>query len=164
MSKSGQAIVEFVVAIIAVIVLVAGLIHIGVTSKVHTDVMTAAREEAGLHALNSVVGGSDAGYIASVQDGADGVNYSADDELPDGNTMGVLQIARCAHPAELGAVIGDNAMTATFANPDLVVGGLVNGTGSATVHMLPVIQNLVNGEESFEVVSDVWMVDLGESY
>lgn len=164
MKKNGQAIVEFVVAIIAVIVLVAGMVHIGITSKIHTDVMAKAREDAGMHMLTPVVGSGIPDFASSVQDGADGVNYSADDEIPNGNVIGVQTIAGYTHPGDLAGTVGNNMMTDIFIDPSLVIDGFVSGHDLRTVQMLPVIRDLVNGEQSFDVESKVWMVDLGDLY
>lgn len=164
MKKDGQAIVEFVVAIVAVIVLVAAMVQIGTLSKIHTDVMAEAREEAGKHAVESLVAGSEApDYVGSVQNGPDGVNYSADDQASPGNTFDLQsRIVDYAHPGELNDAVGDNMVTEVAASPNLAMDGFVNGHSSKTVQLLPVIQELVSASSSIEVKSDVWMVRLGD--
>jgi len=156
--------VEFVVSIIAVIVLVASMVQIGILSKVHTDVMADARDRAGEHAIRPVVGGELPDYAGSVENGPDRVNYSADDFAPRGNIFGAQTIIGYANPGELQRVVGDNVMTETFLTPASIMNGLVKGSSSRVVPMLPVIRELVNGEISINVKSKVWTASLGDIY
>jgi hypothetical protein len=50
-SQSGQAVVEFVVGLVVLLALLAGLLELTSVTKKHTDLMVEARKDAGSHAL-----------------------------------------------------------------------------------------------------------------
>ena len=163
--RSGQAMIEFVVALIAVMVLAAGLVQIGLLSKAHTDVMTEARTEAGEHAVTPVVGGTAPDYIEEWENGPDDVSYSADDESTDGDSRDiVLRMVGRARPSDLYEQIGDNPVSDLFYDPSTLMSCLVNGHSEKNVALLPVIKDMAYADDSIDVKSDVWMVKLGEIY
>lgn len=87
---SGQAMVEFVISIFAVLVLAAALLTIGVLSRADTDAMTAAQEKAARASLHGTIGNSfspdpslaDAAFAASRADFADAAGAPV---LPEGD-------------------------------------------------------------------------------
>ena len=165
MKKSGQALVEFVVSIVAVIVLVAGLVQIGLLTKVHTDVMQEAREKAGELVLSPMPMGMAPDYIGKWEDGPDGVNYSSDDEAAGGNLAGFqgMTIAG-AQPRRLYDQVGDNEFYRLIGDPLLVMNGFVKGSSTRTVELLPAMRSLLYGTDSTDVKCDVWMVNGGGLY
>ena len=164
MKKDGQAVVEFIVAIIAVIVLVAGMIQLGLLQKAHTDVMIEARENAGKHAITPVEGDETPDYVGSWTNGSDKVNYSADDEATDGDTADVQTIVNCANPDELENMVGDNLIKSTYDDTAQLMDGFVNGHSSSNVTLLSAVQSMWANTNSIEVKSDVWMISLGDVY
>lgn len=87
---SGQAMVEFVISIFAVLVLAAALLTIGLLSRADTDAMTTAQEKAARDSLHGSIGNSfnpdpslsDAVFAASHADWTDATGSSV---LPDGD-------------------------------------------------------------------------------
>lgn len=162
MRKNGQAIVEFVVGIVAVVILVAGMVQIGLLTKAHCDVMGEARKSAAEKAVDDEVETSP-DYVGSVQDGGDTNNYTADDEFPDGNTSDLQsRLLAYANPNELQDNLDDNPLTDAFNDPTKVMTGLVKGDSSKTVTLETAIQNMVTGADSIDVKSEVWMVSIGD--
>jgi len=160
--KNGQAVVEFVVGIVAVVILVAGMVQLGLLAKAHSDAMTEARKSAAKKAVDDDIEASP-DYVGSVQDGPDKFNYSADDEFPDGNKSDLQsKLLVYANPNDLQDYLGDNALTSVYNDPAKVMNGFVKGNSSKTVSLLTAIQNMITGTGSFDVKSEVWMVSIGD--
>ncbi len=161
-SRSGQAIVELVVALVAVMVLFAGLLQIGLLANAHTKVMTEARRLAGRNAIEGGVGGMAPQYIVNWDDGADGVSYSMDDRRLGGSAalFALMAGERAARGFSLANAVGPNALSDLAPYPDTVLSGFQGGRSRATVPLLPVIRHLVYSADSIELCSEVWMVDL----
>lgn len=159
MKKNGQAIIEFVVGLIAMLVLFAGLYQLGLLAHAHTEIMINAREDVAEDFFMPVVNMEPPNYIAAWNDGDDEVNYSADDESTEGNIGAVSAgITVFAHPNELAQHVGPNPVSAANVAPDLLMHGMQSGYDSVTVDVLPAVQNLLYAEESIELECKVWLV------
>ena len=159
MKKGGQAIVEFVVALVAVMVLFAGLLQIGLFSRLHTDAMMEARKDAAERAVSPFAGAMSADFIAAWQDGDDEISYSKDDDA----VLGQLNhfsshIVQYAHPVELEDKRGVNLISTMSAQPSLILSALERGVAERTMDVLPVIRNMVYGDDSIEVECEVYAV------
>jgi hypothetical protein len=165
MKRNGQAMVEFMVAIIAVLVLFAGLVQVGLLSKADTDVMVKARALAGEDVVNPTAGEPAPDYISERTKGDDDVSYSVDDESSDGDAFEFQNnIVGYAHNGDLFARVGPNLVTDLLANPFNVMNGMVQGESSKDVPLLPVIRDMVYADESIKVKRTVWMVSGGEVF
>ena len=157
-ARSGQAITEFVVGIIAVLVITACLVQIGVMSKIHTDVMSSAREKAGYLAIAPPLLPPAADYLAKWDNGADKVNYSVDDASSPGDIGDFkARMVAYAHPADLESKVGPNKISNLDGIPLGVMDGLVEGHDSETVPLLPAVKDLVYAADWIKVESVVWM-------
>ncbi len=152
MKKNGQAVVEFVVALIPLLVLVAGLVQFGLLASAHTRAMGEAREEAAQHMLAPLIGGPATEYYEEWTDGDDDASYSADDESHVGNLLALSSaIVNPAHPIQLQEQIGDNLISALPAAPYLIFWGLQQGKHTETVPVLPIVRSLFYAGEEIEV-------------
>lgn len=158
--RNGQAMVEFVVALVAIIVLVAGLLQFGRLSAAHTATMSEARREAGAYAIIPAQIFSSPDYILDRTVGPDGYAYSKDDSHTDalpGNLYN--QLIGYADPDMLSARLPGNAVSSLYGQPfPQLEFGLTYGSDTEDVPLLPVIRNLVYNATSIEVKSEVWMV------
>lgn len=156
--------VEFVVALIAIMILLAGLVQIGTLTRAHADAQTAARQEAGQLALSDLyVGAADIQYIYDWAPGGDGRRYTRDD-VADAFFMGsnivasVATIVGYGEPEELEALRPGNPVSALATEPNsALLFDLVKGEESETVDTLPAIRSLVYDQPTVTVESEVWL-------
>jgi len=160
--KNGQAIVELVVALVAVLVLFAGLLQIGLLADAHTAVMTEARRKAGMNAIAGGIGGVAPEYISRWDNGPDRVSYSMDDRCVRGSPalFALLAGEHVAHGMQLQRTVGANAVSSLAPYPETVLSGFQSGRSSTVVPLLPVIRHLVYAQDSIGLQSEVWMVEM----
>jgi len=158
----GQAMVEFVVALIGIMVLLAGLIQIGLLTLAHTETMIDARREAAESAMAETYSGSpDDRYIFDWFVGTDGKSYTRDDVpfTPTNVPESTQDIITAAHSDELASYIPDNAFSRIEAAPSPVDEFfLVHGHAEQTLSTFPVIRNLIYRRSTISTESDVWLV------
>lgn len=161
--KSGQALIEFVVGLVAILVVFAVLIQIGRIAKEHTQALLGARERAGEFALSEEHTTLMPGpmYIQDWSEGGDGTRYSRDDRIRGGDAEAVPDhVAVHARPEELASWVGENDLTELY-RTELPVGsfGLVHGRyESDPIELYSVIRNLIYDADSISVDADVYMV------
>lgn len=157
--RSGQAIVELVVALVVILVLMAGLIQIGSMGVSHSRLMGEARREAGRKALLDESSFSSPRFIGAITPGGDGIPFSRDDDATPGNlvllTAGIVDHAR---PDELDRRRPDNAISlmASSAFPEALM-GLVDGEATTNVALLPIVRQLIYGKEPVMLQGKAWM-------
>ncbi len=161
-SSSGQAMVELTVALIVIMVLLAGLIQIGQLTGAHTRTMTAARAEAGQAAMADVYSQPPGGhYIYSWTAGTDAKRYTRDD-TPAIATNAVeanLAMVAVAQPNDLETLVPGNDLSGLGTSPNqLDEFFLVRGHDSESCPTLSVIRTLVYQRDSIPVESEAWLV------
>lgn len=160
-SSRGQAMVEFMVSLVVVLVLLAGLIQIGQLVHAHTRTMIAARAAAGWLAMALTPPVSETALLISDWvPGPDLRRYTHDD-------MALVTSNSATLPGELvghahldlvpDAPTNTLAMLAASPNPadDFL---LVKGEASESAPILPIIRRLVYAQPTLEVESDAWLV------
>ena len=165
--RHGQAMIEFVVGIVAVLVLFAGLLQIIELSTTRTDAMIEARCEV----AQAAIGGADVrgtpSYLETWEDGADERNFSADDEPTIGNQgsfrSAILDKAAGNDdyawqtlndmPNDVSDLRASDAPVSRF--------GLLRGQESVTISLIPAIRHLVYDAEEIEIECTVWFPALG---
>jgi hypothetical protein len=161
-SRSGQAIAELVVAIVSVLVVVAGLIQISSLGLTQTRAMIEARRLAAVKAMSDTLNLSGPEYIADRTEGADGVRYSSDDGMTDGK-VALFQdgIVGYALPDQLSSQKVDNAFSALYTNitPQFDF-GLVEGRAPPVwvpLTNFPVVKHLLYQADGVEITGRVWL-------
>ena len=154
---------ELVIGLVAVVVLVAGLLQIGMLARLHTATMTEAREEADRYALSAayLLAGSGPRYIRDWRDGPDERSYSRDDKAYDAAYSRIREdIVKHAKPDELAKEVGGNRFTALNADKYPVNSfEYVRGDGnSGPIELLPVTRRLLYAQDPVDVKSTVWQV------
>ena len=163
--ESGQALVELTVALIAVLVLVAGLLQIAALSRAHLDAIDVARERAGMRALGGLIGAESPPmhYLRNWSFGPDGRAYTRDDVPlrghPDLVRQGVLRHAR---PGALGLRLPGNAVSLAMTDEPLVHHfGLVGvRETSEPVPLLSTVQRMIYRADEITFEPVVWSVQL----
>ena len=157
--RRGQAILELVVGLVAMLVVFAGLLQIGGLNRLHTRAMIEARSDA----ANRMFGGvnaPDANYIRDRTPGPDGRRYTRDDAF---NT---------AFAGNFQDHVLDYAQLVPLRNarPNNSIGNLdFNPTDFDLVHvqktyatnLFPIMRDLIYNANSIDVRADVFMTRLG---
>ncbi len=160
--QAGQAIVELVVGLIAIVVLFMGMLQIQRLAREHTQVLSAARQQAGQDALAGayVLRGDLPKFIHDWQPGPDGAQYSQDDvaQLDNPGTVS-MSIAQPARPADLAVYVPNN-MVSQEANAGSVLTDFffVHGHDQSTpVQFYPIIRSAVYGADEVTMQAQAWL-------
>jgi hypothetical protein len=169
-ARRGQAMIEFLVGIIAVMALFAGLIQFVSLFTAQTDTFSKARRAAGGRAMADVQMVSAADYIQFWDAAADQRRYSVDDTHSDANAISFKDeiVSRSAPNATDWLLLDtipnnemrdlrDNAAPATLF-------GLMEGQETADIPLLPVVRTLLYDRSNIEIKSSVWMPWCREVY
>lgn len=169
-SESGQAMVELMVGLVALLALFAGLLQLGKLSTAQTDTLFNARREAGTRAMSTIAVSSAADYIRYWEEGDDERRYSVDDTFTDadGSAFTATVTSRAVRDNSEWNIMQrmpDNPIVALRDSPAPVTQfGLLEGKDSTTVPLLPIVQHLLYDAGSIEIESKVWMPWAREIY
>jgi len=160
--EGGQAIVELMVGLVAVVVLVAGLLQVASLSSAHTETMVEARRQAGERAMLDSESVFTPDYIRDWHEGPDTRRYTRDDTFTTANAADfqstiVDKAADAAGWTVIDTVPGNRLTRIHGSGMPQTQFGLVRGYDSKTVDLLPAIQSLVYAADSIEVETEVWM-------
>ncbi len=165
-TRSGQAIVEFIVGMVAVLTLLAALFQVASLAKTHTDVMIEARRQAAELALTDLSSGLDTlsnpNWLRDWEVGPDERPHSADD-LPvagDPTDFRGLIVERAAEGEAwqiMHEIPGNRLVQLRSAIDPGNLFGLVRGHNAQTVPLLPAARNLFYDAETVQIQSEVWI-------
>ncbi len=166
----GQAVVEFIIALISILALAAGLLQLTSLMLAHTRTMVAARQEAGEASVQPIAPLSDAEFIRDWEEGSDTVPYTSDDDVVLSSAAAQfanLFAERASTDAgwayvEMSPSDQISPMRSLLAPSTLF--GLVEGHDTETVPLLPAVRTLLYDAESVRVESKVWMTFCGGLY
>ncbi len=159
---AGQAMIEFTIALVAIMAVVIGTILLNRMELAHISSMVKARETAGSLAMDLIYNSPiDAQFIADWQTGADNISYTHDDEpIPDGTAITLT--GNIIETADLDAITAPtNALSRLQSSHNLLSElYLVKGSESIAVYLssIPGIGRLISGEPVISVESDVWLI------
>ena len=163
LSLSGQAMIEVMVGLVALIVLISGLLQVASLTRARTDAMAAAREEAGGLALLDAPVSDLPDYIYAIDAGADGRTYSYDDESSSANaaafdaTIVNRVVSNSSEWAVLDALPNSPFSDLHSSLTPAAAFGLVKGDASETVTLLPAVRSLLYRADEVDIECDVWM-------
>ncbi|MBA4387832.1 MAG: hypothetical protein C0404_07615 [Verrucomicrobia bacterium] len=170
-SRSGQAMVEFLVAVVVILALFAGLLQVASLTKTRTDMMVSARRDAGQRAV--LPGSYDAGladHIRFVTEGSDTKRYTRDDSFlaaDPGRFADVLVEPSAPDVARWGIIDSrvNNQLTILHAASQPIDElGLVRGIDRRTIRLLPAVQHLLYNAPQVTVESEVWLAKTKDIY
>ena len=163
-SVSGQAMIEFVVAILLVVIVLAGLLQFVELAGIKGLLLAAIRREAGEQALGQrIVLGAAPVYILDWEAGADQIRHTADDTADRGLAGNTLQAAvvdrSVANPADWSYLddAHNTAIPVLHASP-LPLGalGFIHADLEAEVTLLPAMRDWLIGKESITIGTELW--------
>ncbi|MDE0840320.1 MAG: hypothetical protein OSB41_14880 [Kiritimatiellae bacterium] len=161
--RRGQAMVEFLIALVAIVALFAGLLQVMTLSTTQTEVMNTARQEAGRRAISSAIVLDTPDYIQEWSAGNDDSSYSVDDEFTHANESAFLMTIvdsaaeRSSDWNVLGQASGNEISILRFSPSTATRLGLVQGTDSQTVPLLPAVKHLIYDANDIDIEATVWM-------
>jgi hypothetical protein len=88
----GQAMIELIIGLVAVLALFAGLVQISTLAKAQNDTLADARRRVGLWAISDTTIADSPDYIRHWSDGPDGSPYTADDTFDRASAPAFQQI------------------------------------------------------------------------
>lgn len=161
--RQGQALVEFLIGIVAVLVLTGFLVQWTQLARAHRDTMTEARRQAGRFALAGILVPSNPDYIRSWYPGEDNSTYSRDDYHRAGDQGAFRDIYTApiapvpAEATTMARVPHNPLQDLTDAGSPVNAFGLFSRRATDEVPLLPVVRHLLYRDESIRLESEVWM-------
>ena len=160
-TRSGQAIAELAVGLIALLVVFMGMLQIQRLAHNHTQTLMAARAQAGQDALNSpyIQRNNGPSWIANWSAGADNIPYTQDDTIQAGSPAATMAgIVARANPAALQTLVPDNALSAAASSSTLMNEFcLTHGQSTTNADIFPLIQAWVYRTDSIQLQGNAWL-------
>ena len=162
--------IEVIAGLVALMVLTAGILQVASLTMVQTETLVTARGRAGSSAMGSAPISAFPDFISDITDGDDGRSYSTDDEREAGSEVDFLGLVvdRSASSATdwdtLDAVPASPMTVLRRSGSPVAEFGLVEGTATRSVDLLPAVQRLLYDDEEITVRSRVWMTRTGGMY
>lgn len=164
--SSGQAMVEFVIGLVGVLVVTAGILLLAELDRADTETLAAASADA----ISDAMSGSIPSSFTPVQDwdeGLDGMRHTKDDKAVNGN-FGGIRANISSYTAPNGDWSGTRRDDGSSVKYDDIVrfndGTLTSSAFNfmraheeATVETLPVLQSFMGLPGTITVENEVWM-------
>ncbi len=163
-AKSGQAIAEFVIGLVGILILTAAMLQLGTLVREDTRTLENARNDAGQAALSDrylapVSPGPR--YIQDWSVGPDGNAYTRDDQAVIGNSALLSDgVVVHANPARLAELLPNNQLS-PLSDSSQILSGLSFVRGHATsgaVPLYPITRNLIFGRDSITLDTEVYLI------
>ena len=157
--KKGQAMVEFVVALVVILVLVASIIQIGTMGVRHSRLMEEARREAGRKAMQAASSFAGPQFIGACTVGPDGIAFSRDDDVIEGDIGSFSAgIVSYAHISDLDAIRPGSPVSVLAGSPfPQYMFGLVDSERQETINLIPIVRELIYRQDSIVLKGKAWM-------
>lgn len=161
--KQGQAMVEMLIGLVALVVLIAIMAQLGSLVQAQHESMRQARARAGALAFQPAPVSASARFIGATDVGEDGVPYTRDDVFRTGDPA-AFQRAVFVTPAGepngwrlLDPHPNQALMRVRNAENPAAVFGLLRGEASVSVTLLPAVRHLLYRRDSLQIQDAVWM-------
>ena len=163
-SKRGQAMIEFVIGIIVVIVVFGSFIQIGLLTNERMDAYAEATHEAASISAWQSADPTQAAepYVLATSIGNDEQWYSADDRQVGGSGDEVINgIVRHGLTSQLTTHLDDNPFTDIRGGNDLNAEfGMIRGEENRIgIPLLPVVRRLVYGDDRIDINEEVITIE-----
>ncbi len=168
--RAGQAMVEFVIAILAVVIIVAGFFQLMEIVGERGNILRSIRGEAGKKALSPGRLTERPDYIREWKEGDDEFRHTADDESVRGSISVTLGGGVVEHSVSGsgGWTYLDGVVNSDFASLrgglSATALGLVHEKKTEKIYLMPAMRDWIVGKEYVLVGSELWMprLKLGE--
>ena len=155
--------IEFLVGLIAVLALFAGLIQFVSLFDAQTDTLSEARTKAGACAIEDELGESSAEYIKYWEEADDERRYSVDDTHTDADPTAFTDkivskaAANASDRQRFDAISRNEVRDLRNSGAPATMLGLLKGKDSTEVDLLPAVQHLLYDKKSIEIEGVAWM-------
>lgn len=161
-STRGQALIETVVALVALLAVFAALIQLSRLGRARTEALADARAEAGQHALydDYTLPVPAPAFIYNWEVGDDGRSHSADDTAQESLSAAVdTGLLAPLHPEALAARLPGNALSDLQGRRPVVDAfDFVHGqVRSERMELLPVVRRLLYDADDIQITADAWL-------
>lgn len=167
-SKSGQAVVEFCVGIIAVLAVFGGLFQLAELCKARMNNRVDATERAARASAGDFDGSTSVpSYISQVTVGDDEYAYSEDDQRIAGDSEEAYRRMVTRMRPDLARIYESGSDIAALGNGYEMRAnmGLVRGSAAEyNIPILPVVRRLIYDADNVDLESEVWTTRLGGFY
>lgn len=160
MRRGGQAMIEFVIAILLVVIILAGFFQFFDIAMTRDEMLKPLRADAGRKAMGTSHAVSRPDYIVSWEEGDDEQRHTADDKSRKGSAAVTLGSAIVEHSVRDSA---DWQYAEGFDSglPDLRGGigpalGFTHERNHADVELLPIMRNWIIGKDKVVVGGELW--------
>lgn len=161
-AKSGQAMLELMIGLVALMAIVAGLLQVASLTRARTDTMVEARAEAGRYSFGGLGLSERPQYIRNIDAGPDGRTYSYDDtrNLAGGGAFHDIIISKATSSPDQWSIMSDLRNTSfselnNSGNP-VSTFGLIKGSSSESIPLSSAVRSLLYRADSIDIKSDVW--------
>jgi hypothetical protein len=151
---NGQAAVEFLLGLLAIVLLLAGLIQYALLAGLQTDFMAEVREEAGEQALSGSATTSEGSALL-------GILASQSAQTPEQWLRADAGRAVKFDGMRLNESAGAYASTLAGTAP---VFGFIHSRRAQTFDIEPILRTLAGIQDSVTIEAEVWMPPLGDLY
>ncbi len=157
--------IEFVVAIFAVVFLVAGIVQFAELAGVKGRLLLKLRGEAGPKALATIAYHPDSpDYLRTWEEGNDRMRHTADDEPIRGQAGNVLQqqVVDRSVPAGAGwlplqEAVNRDIATLHESSMPMTALGFLRTENRETVELLPAMRTWIYGRDSVTLGAEIWL-------
>jgi hypothetical protein len=161
--ENGQAMVELVIAMVAILAVCAGLLQVSTLTKAQTDALFEARKKASEHVFSDAMPMGSPEYIRYWKEGPDGKAMTADDltTAANGSQFAATIVEKSVATADDWPIIEkapDDVFLQLHGNAmPITKFGLVGGEATRSVDLIPAVQHLLYRADSIDLESKVWM-------
>lgn len=159
----GQAMIELIIALVAILTIVSGLLLIVSVGTAHTKAMMEARRKAGAKAMLNIPPIESPDFILDWKEGNDGKKMTADDastkDIPQPFNDNIVNHA-AGNSAEWSVFsdINRNQISKLHnSSTPSAYFGLVKGHKHTSIPLLPVMQKLIFNSDRIDIDADVWL-------
>ncbi len=167
--KSGQAVIEFCIGIVAMLAVIGGIFQLGRMGRGRMDARVDATRIATARSMlgEDITGLYIPNYVREMYEGSDGRSYSVDDLAIGGNTEDVYdRVVRPMNPGAVRQYAPGSPIADMEDSMEMMMGmGLVAGTGmDLNIPVLPVVRRLFFNRNTVDIQVQVWMTRTGDIY
>lgn len=159
---SGQAMIEFVIATLLVVIVLAGFFQFFDIAMARGNLLEPLRGDTGKKALKQSDVSYMPDYITSWDDGGDGYRHTGDDKSHKGSAASTLGAGVIEHSvADQGdwryADGIDSSIPLLRSGVSATALGFVHESRRQEIELLPIMRNWIIGRETMTIGGDLWM-------
>lgn len=168
-AKSGQAVIEFCIGIVAMLTVIGGIFQLGRMGQARMDARVEATRAATMFSMldEDLTGLFIPNYIRAMDAGPDGWTYSQDDISMGGDALDAHErIIMRMPPAQVRQYAPESPLADMDDAFEMMLGmGLVSGTGAEYgVPVFPIVRRLFFDRHSVNIQVQVWSTRTGGIY